>query len=142
MGYVPVEYDPHIIYSRFFYFTLVNGKVRFGRFRDQVKHRMRVAFSNEISQLFGFGQFAAAAPGQLTWYTFERDPIAIQYAGDDISYGNTMHFSIERSKSEFDAQLAAIAKSLKMKIVGFRVVGRPLPKHGCRDAANPMDHVR
>ena len=78
---VPREWDPNCVYSRFYYMTIVNGRVRLGRFRDQAKHRMRVSFSVDIAQLLGF---KLGGGGEREWHTFERDPIALNYSGDDI----------------------------------------------------------
>jgi hypothetical protein len=101
---VPREWDPNCVYSRFYYMTIVNGRVRLGRFRDQAKHRMRVSFSADIAQLLGF---KLGGGGEREWHTFERDPLALNYSGDDIPYlylwGSNVKITMKVSEAEYAA---------------------------------------
>jgi hypothetical protein len=65
---IPPEYDPNCVYGRFYYMTIVNNKVRFGRFRDQARHHLRMSFSMGIAQLLGYRLDNGG--GGRTWQTF------------------------------------------------------------------------
>jgi hypothetical protein len=72
---IPHDWDPNLIDSRFFYMSIRSGRVVFGRFLDQSKHQLELAFSNGIAQLLGYSLFWQ----ERQWNTFHRDSRASKY---------------------------------------------------------------
>ena len=64
---VPADWDPILIESRYFYATIKNNRVIFGRFQDIANHRLEFAFSSAIAQLLGFTPYLQP----IRWHTFD-----------------------------------------------------------------------
>ena len=64
---VPKDWDPNLIAERFYYATIKNGKVIFGRYYGEAKCKIEILFSSAIQQMLGFVPFMQDKPEWISW---------------------------------------------------------------------------
>ena len=67
---VPAGWDPNLLYTRFFYASVKNGKVVIGRYMEGAKCRLQFKFSSAVKQMLGYSMIMEDV---VQWESFPVD---------------------------------------------------------------------